>query len=1003
MEEEGPGAPPVVRCPGTRLTMGPRSFWIALAVLAIDLGQARAGAAASLESQVRVQVYGTGAFVRGVTQTPDGRLWVGTTAGLLRFDGTGLVPSPVAPGGGPLTAGVNALHGASDGALWLAGDDGSVLRLGDRGTTEILPPGAGPRVERIVETAEGAVWLLRGDRVLRVRGEERSSFDRPERPSAAELDLLILDRQGRPCTSAASGWHCFDGHAFAPIAPGAPTRQQGWLALATAGEAPDSCAGGFEAACRQGIVGVLVDRRGRTWVATPHALHLRERGAPTSRTLTAVEGLPDNHVRDLMEDREGGIWVTTHGGALARLELPPVLVFTARHGLPGNTPFALSEGPDGALWISSVGGLTRWKDGAVTNFLHKREIPNQPHHVLAHRDGTVWMSTYHDHLMRLQDGRVELVYLPDRKPERRITTLYEDAAGTLWVGTTEGQLYQRRASGTAPAWETVSRPGPACPARSPIFQDDPPCTTAVSALARRRAGGLWAATYGAGLWRVRDGASSPVALPGLDRPPVLFAVAEDEDGTLWLGTDGGLLRWRGDRLTRFGPAEGLPDPIVHHLVDDELGGLWYVGRQGVVRVPRAELEAHRPGARVRALQLDARDGLPSRMVMSRHDTPALRARDGRLWFTTVTGMAIVDPTAFDADRPAPALQLDGVGIDGRWRFAPDLPAQVEAPPGTAYLEVRLAAALFEAPHRVRFRYQLLGLDRAPSEPTTAASVQYAHLSPGRYVLEARAFREDAPDRGTTVRLPVHLRPLFHQTVSFRVSLGLLAALAIAAAFVLRARIARARLAAVLEERGRIARDLHDSLAQVFTAAGLRLEGVEAEVQKAAPELAPKVSQVQRILGHARRLARTIIWQLRSSERIALPRALEELTSLYDGVSMNVTVTGQVYALPLAVESEILHVAQQAVSNAIEHGHARLVSIDVSYAPARFVLRVHDDGAGLPAGTARGTEAIPGHYGLSGMRERAARAGGRLEIEGVEGVGTEVALVIDNPPQDRSLR
>jgi signal transduction histidine kinase len=197
-----------------------------------------------------------------------------------------------------------------------------------------------------------------------------------------------------------------------------------------------------------------------------------------------------------------------------------------------------------------------------------------------------------------------------------------------------------------------------------------------------------------------------------------------------------------------------------------------------------------------------------------------------------------------------------------------------------------------------------------------------------------------------------------------------------------------------DERARIARDLHDSLAQVFSALGLHLDNLARRLGREG-QPAPEIGHLRQMLRYGRRASRAVVWNLRARGGApdSLARALGELGSLYEGTPIEVVVEGTPYALGAEAEHELLSVAQEAVSNAVEHGQAAHVRIELEYARERFALWVRDDGRGTDASPGQG---IPGHHGLVGMRERAARARGTLSFESSPDVGTEIGVVIDNP-------
>lgn len=963
------------------------------ATLALSSGRA---AGADRLNFLRVEPATVGSFAERVAQTPDGWLWVATRGGLLRHDGLTFAVVSRGARGSPNEE-ARAVHVSADGVLWVVGDGGVVHRL-EGGRFWPVPPAELPlgTVMDIVGDHGAATWIVATDGVLRLRGRERTAFRRRAGLPDARVLALISAADGTPWLETAAGWARLDGGAFTIAAPVLePLQRARFIMELTHPSGAAACQTTPAPYCGEMVTAVLRDRRARTWIAGSRALWVEEK--QRTRRLTSADGLPDDHVRSLFEDREGGVWVTTHGGGLARVETDPVATFTTRTGLPGNTPFGLAEDRAGGVWIASTGGLTRVQAGTMTSYRHGAALPRLPHSLSARRDGSLWMSTYANLLMRFQAGQVSIIPFPSDIPGRRVTALQEDDAGTLWIGTTEGELFRARGE----ALERVSLPGPTCPARRLILTtEDETCAGSVSGFAPRRGGGLWITTFSAGLHRWDGTTVRAERLPPAARQGDLYAVYEDADGTLWLPGSRGLLRVRDGEAALLAVGDAS-DPAVLDVVDDGVGFLWAGTRRGLARIARARLTATARDGRapLDIVRFDTRDGLPSTIFMGAFDRAALRTRDGLLWFSMNTGVAVIDPTRVtERERFVPTVHLEGFAVDGAWTRHPHLPRALDVAAGYRHLELAFAAPMFSGAHRLRFRHRIVGLDDALSGPSASPTVQLAHVRPGAYVLKVQAMRDDRPGRTTELTIPLRLRPLFRQTRAFQVLVGALVVGLLVGGVLLRGRVARARMSAVIADRARIARDLHDSLAQIFAATRLRLGSLRGQ-GGLAPELADGLTELERMLAYGREEARAVIWQLRSARRGPLSQALEELARVYEGVRVNVVVTGAAYHLTLGAETEVLQIARQAMSNAVEHGGARIVGLDLEYGAHRFALHVRDDGAGMsdPVTTA----AALGHHGLEGMRERATRAGGRLEIESTAGVGTEVSVIIEPPPRGRA--
>jgi signal transduction histidine kinase len=474
------------------------------------------------------------------------------------------------------------------------------------------------------------------------------------------------------------------------------------------------------------------------------------------------------------------------------------------------------------------------------------------------------------------------------------------------------------------------------------------------------------------------------------------SILEDVDGTLWTATPGGLFRGKDGATTRFGRRDGFAHDSVFMIVDDQAGYLWLGLALSVARVSRKELDARAadPNAALNVVTFDTKDGLPSDESMGSYGVTGLRARDGRLWFVTSSGLAVFQAPEAGRAPPSPQVLIEEMTVNGRAALFPDVPTALDVPPGRGDLMFQFTAPSLVAPHRLRFATYLEGFDDGWAPASSRRTAQYTNIDPGRYTLRVAAFSDDRPDLRSEARMTIHLRPYFHQTPYFVVAMIVAISSVIVAIMWLRARQAQAMFGAILAERGRIALDLHDTLAQVFCAIGLRLDGLERKAEKEGPALREGLGQVRDIVDHGRRVARGVIWNLKDGPRKpgSLTAWMEELATAYEGTRVEVSGTGTPYALSPSAQSEIMYIAQQAISNAIEHGKASNIGIELIYEPGQFSMAVRDNGSGFEEQASTGTAGM--HFGVAGMHERAVLAGGTLAIESSPGVGTEVLLVID---------
>jgi signal transduction histidine kinase len=320
----------------------------------------------------------------------------------------------------------------------------------------------------------------------------------------------------------------------------------------------------------------------------------------------------------------------------------------------------------------------------------------------------------------------------------------------------------------------------------------------------------------------------------------------------------------------------------------------------------------------------------------------------------------------------------------------------EYAPGRGEVTIEYTALSFAAPSKVRFRHRLHGIDDDWVEAGTRRSAYYRTLPPGRYRFSVMACNRDGVWNGQEATLSFSIRPPFYQTPWFYA--GCLAVIAGLVALIHRVRVnqVRARFAAIIDERTRIARELHDTLAQGLAAVGIQLDTAMSRLPAD-----PALSKVQRHMQLARSMVRSSlnevrrsIWVLRAQASkaanglsISLHDNLAQLTA-DSGVTTTLHVTGEPRVLASEIERNLLRIAHEAVTNAVRHAGAKNVVVDLHFDADRVHLKVKDDGCGFDPEAAR--EKTHGkNFGLVGISERARAMGGQLSLESRPGAGTAI--------------
>lgn len=902
--------------------------------------------------------------VNALAQTADGYLWLGTSRGLLRFDGLKF-STPASS-----DESIRALAPSSDGGLWVGTPHGLSLwdhqHLSRPGGFD-LPFGA---VTALLEDREGRLWFSAA-----VSGK----------PAFLVLDtrnhgLALAEGKGLPMEAVSLSedtkgavWLASDGQVYSCSASGrrytctlAPLLQAGWN--------------------HPGVLkAVLHDSDGNLWLGTMGQGLFRVRGGVTEH-FTERDGLSGDGVAALLEDREGNIWVATANG-LDRFRAPKVVRWTNVQGLSGNVVTVVRATHAGDLWVGSMGGgLDRISRDGISHFRISSEPPRADVVSLfedAHN--ALWLST------TLGVGKWEgkaFKRLPseDGAAYDRVLAFAQDRNGTVWLADAERGL-------------AAVRNNTLVPAHFPGVDDHQ-----IHQLAIDRAGNLWIGYVDGGVAVVRGGAGRRYrAADGL-APGCVQALFEDRAGSMWVGTTKGMSRFQNGVWTTWGTENGLPSGGVQAFAEDNRASLWLVTRAGVAPLDLSALDKSRQGRsggakpdRLGLAFYGPNDGVRTFEISGMMNPRITTTRDGRIWLATSDGLAVLDPKSIRNNRRLPPVAIDQVVNDGKAQApgAADLHMQARS------IEIDYTALNLAIPEAVRFRYRLDPLDSGWVDAGTRREIAYAELRPGHYRFLVTARGEDGVWNPNPASIAFTVDPRFYQTWAFAGMCLCGIALAVYTAHKWRMRLMRARFQIVLRERTRLTRELHDTLLQGFAGVVFQLEAATRQMETQPDASRARIARALEQADQALREARQALSCLRMPEleNNTLPEALKRAAETLVGSSFirfHMEVAGRPRELPYDVQANLFVIGREAVNNAVAHAGADRIDIAMDYGSDEVSLIVKDDGRGFELDQPRRSD----HWGLAGMRERARHIGANLTIRSAPGRGTVIEVVAGKPARRR---
>jgi signal transduction histidine kinase/ligand-binding sensor domain-containing protein len=944
-----------------------------------------------------------GGTVYAICQSGDGYLWIGTDRGLVRFDGEKFTliqrPLPDQPVIGP----VRGLVEDSDGNLWIHSQGPQMLIYRDGQFRNAFANGGLPLSIITAMSTDGHGGVLFTELIGRSIRYARGKFE----TVAASTEAI-----GTVTSTAET----LDGRIWLG------TRDDGLLFIKD-GRPVLSSTPNLE---NEKINAFVATNSGGLWIGTDQGL--RFESPRRDINIVLPEWNKKTQMFDMVQDAAGNLWGASSRGLMRFSASGEFSFFMDGEKKPGDVT-AVYEDRDGNIWYGGPSGLERLQDGLfATYFPHEGFPPSNGGALHVDASKRVWFAPVSGGLYMLDRGRVQRIRLDGL--DNDVAYSISGTGNEIWVGRQHVGLTKITARGDAMSSKTYTRADGL--AQNTVF-----ATTAGGD------GSVWAGTISGGLSHFKNEAFSNYStLNGLSSNAV-SSIVEGYDGTIWVGTSAGLDALRNGTWSHWSRAEGLPSSEVRNcfedsqhvlwlltasgpaylssgrvvvpnhipdalrdqlfgIADDGLGFLWFSTSDQIIRVNRSRLTADDlRESDVRAI--GESEGLIGAKGV-RRDRSILTGPNGRLWVSVQNGIAFSDPAwSLHESRPI-SVRIESIAAAGKVLHAN---GSLRIPARTHNITFQFSGASLDSPERIWYRYLLEGADRTWSDPVQMRRVSYSNLHFGTYRFRVIASLDGILWNGPEADATLSIDQAFWETWWFRTASVLLVALIVLSLFRLRmVRLSHqlnSRFQERLTERTRIAQELHDTLLQSFQGLMLRFQIVDsmlpAEPDEAKATLEDALERADNALAESRDAIQNI--RPSSTPHPNLSRALAVVLEEVQGAfptgnqhrpTCSIVVEGREQELREYVMMEICRIVREALRNAFQHAQASHVETEVSFRDMELRLSLRDDGRGIdPSVLNNGSRS--GHWGIVGMRERAARLGAQLNFWSKPGAGTELELTV----------
>lgn len=924
--------------------------------------------------------------VQALAQTADRYLWLGTPGGLVRFDGSSFKTFNRRNTPAIHENSIFSLLAVRDGSLWIGTEGGGALHYHNGSFEPFTEPQGLTNgfVRSILEDSQGAIWLGTDNGVFRLEG---SRFRR------------IDDTPGFPSITV---------HAILQARDGAL-----WIAGSRLVRWKNSVAEDWPMgrdSTQTAIKALLEASDGSLYLGGVNGLYVvRSPGNPARSESRKISGVNDT-IRSLHQTANGDIWIATTKQGVFLYRAGRILPAKLAQNSVRNGSFCILEGSDHSLWFGTQTGLARLQQTEITTvpipdastsdfgsvyqdpqgrmwfaYSHLYRYANDKlervhyswlgtasiHNVFEDKSGALWIGTDGQGVFRLSGNDVTHYTIANGLVNNFVRVIAQDNRGGVWIGTDGGLSHWHKTAGNG---STISR----------VFG-----YSTVHDILVGENGDLWVATA-KGVRFLHNGALEENAVADQLKQEKVLTLCMDSAGGLWFGTgDNGIFRWKSGLISHYTRNDGLPTDQIYKIVEDKNKRIWFSSSNGISSADLSFFEspAKEPSGYLPVTFYAAAEDMKCTQVYGDVQSAGFVARDGHVWFPGVEG-PIRMPLKVETPVGTTPVTIDEIVVNGR---SVDAGSGITLHPDASRVEFHFTTVLPQSPERIRYRYRLMGFDRGWTNASIEKAADYTNLPPGRYEFHVTAYDLNNPSGISEATLAVEQKPYFYRAQWF---LWLCILIVVASAFAanrIYLRSVQARYAGILQERARVARELHDTLIQGCNTVSALLDA-SSLTQGPSSEQLLKLAREQ--IRATTENTRRAVWNLRNDERSHdhFDRVIDQLIGKFRKdfeLPVEMNVIGKPFSISEECEHELMMVTREALYNSARHSRASRVAVNLKYDSAALVLELTDNGVGFDFAEVMRHGGL--HYGLKGLQERVARLKGHVTLQSEIGQGASITI------------